>query len=155
MNAETLEALLIDRALGQLSPDVEMLLAEHLATNPDAARAAARLSETVALAATVLQRPAPRLKLPPPAVALFPPRRFRRGLALAASFAAGVGVALLGLRSVAPQPAVVLARAPAPAPAVLPAVAPRSVETDPAVRTLPFWSKERAVALASAKQSTR
>ncbi len=151
MNAEILEALLIDRALGQLTPEVEALLAEHLAANPEAACAAAGLGETVALAGTVLRRPAPRLALPPPAVALFPPRRTRRVLALAASFVAGAGVALFALRAVAPQPAVPLAHAPA----AVPAAAPRRLETDPAIRTLPFWSTERAVALASAKQSTR
>ena len=155
MNAETLEALLIDRALGQLSPEVEVLLAEHLAANPATARAATELSETVALAATALKQPALRLELPPPAVAMFPPRRGRRVLALAASFAAGAGVALFALRGIAPQPVAPLAHLPAPAPAAVPAAVERRVEIDPAVRKLPFWSKERAVALASAKQSTR
>ena len=147
MNAETLEALLIDRALGQLSPEVEVLLAEHLATHPEAAHTAAELAETVALAARLLKQPAPRLVLPARAVAVFPVRRSRRLLALAASFVAGAGAAFFALRSTAPPAApAIVATQPAP---------PRRVETDPAIRTLPFWSKERAVALASAKQSAR
>jgi anti-sigma factor RsiW len=152
MNAESLESLLIDRAIGQLPPEVEALLAEYLAAHPEAARGAAELGETVALTATVLKRPAPRLALPPATVAIFPQRRGHRRLALAASFVAGAGVALLTLRTFAPQPPALIARAPVP---VVPVAAPRSAEIDPAIRTLPFWSKERAVALASAKQSTR
>ncbi len=155
MNIEILEALLIDRALGHLSPEVEVLLAEHLAANAAAARSAAELCETVALASSVLQPPAPRLVLPPPAVAIFPPRRARRVLALAASFAAGAGVALLALRGTAPQPAPANVRASAPATVVAHAPSLRRVESNPALRALPFWSKERAVTLAAAKQSNR
>jgi anti-sigma factor RsiW len=155
MNAEILETLLIDRALGQLSPEVEALLAEHLMADPEAARAAAELSETVTLAEIALQRPARRLELPPPAVAMFPPRRILRVLALAASFVAGAGVALLALRGTVPRPEASLAPASAPSPAAVQAPSARRVETDPAVRALPFWSKERAVALASVKQSAR
>lgn len=155
MNAEILEALLIDRALGQLTPEVEVLLAGHLAAHPEAARAAAELGETVALAASVLRQPAPRLALPPRAVAMFPPRRTRRVLALAASFVAGAGAAFLALRGAAPRAETPLAHAPAPAVIVAQVPALRRVETNPAVRSLPFWSKERAVVLASAKQSTR
>jgi anti-sigma factor RsiW len=151
MNAKSLEALLMDSALGQLSPEVEQLLSEHLASHPDAARVAEELSETMALATSLLRQPAPRLALPPPAAALFPPRRFRRVLALAASFVAGACVSFLTLRDMAPPLEKPLAVAPVSAPA--PSV--RRVEANAAVRTLPFWSKERAVALASSKTSTR
>ncbi len=150
MNAKILETLLIDRALGQLSPEVEALVADHLAAHPEAARTAAELSETVALAVRALAHPAPRLKLPPPAVAIFPLRRTRRALALAASFVAGAGVTFLALHNPAPQPVPALAQVPVPVP-IQPA---RQVKTDPSVRALPFWSKERAVALAAAKQPT-
>jgi anti-sigma factor RsiW len=50
MKTETLEALLIDRALGVLAPEVGELLETHLAANPDAARNADNLAETVRLA---------------------------------------------------------------------------------------------------------
>ena len=143
MNAETLEALLIDRALGQLSPEVEVLLTEHLAIHPEAAPTAAALAGTVALASSLLKQPAPRLPLPPRAVAVFPPPRKRRLLPLAASFVAGAGASFFALRSTAPQPATPLAQAPAPAVVVAQAAPPRRVEIDP------------AVALASAKPSVR
>lgn len=155
MNAETLEALLIDRALGQLSPEVEVLLAEHLATHPEAAHSAAELAETVALAARVLQRPTPRLILPPRAVVPFSPRRTQRLLALAASFVAGAGAAFFALRSAASQVPPAFAQAPAPAVIVAQAAPPRRGELDPAIRALPFWSKERALAVASAKPPAR
>ena len=155
MNVETLETLLIDRALGHLSPEVEVLLAEHLAANPTAARSAAELRETVALASSVLKSSAPRLVLPPPAMVMFPQHRTRRVMALAASFVAGAGITLFALRGTGPQPAPVIARTSVPAAVVAQAPSPRRVEVDPAVRTLPFWSKERAVALAVAKQSNR
>jgi anti-sigma factor RsiW len=148
MNTESLEALLIDRALGQLSPEVEQLLAEYLASRPEAAHLAAELAETVALAASVLQQPAPRVTLPPQAVVSLPRPRFRPVLAIAASFVAGACVSFFALRIPAPQ------QPPAFAPVVVPAQ-PHRMEIAPAVRTLPFWSKERAVALASAKQTTR
>jgi len=51
MKTETLEALLIDRALGHLTPEMDELLGEHLAANPATARLAAELQETVTLAA--------------------------------------------------------------------------------------------------------
>ena len=41
MKTETLETLLIDRALGALSPEVAELLESHLIQNPDAVRHAA------------------------------------------------------------------------------------------------------------------
>jgi len=50
MNPETLESLLLDRALGELSPPVTALLDEHLARDPAAARQAAGLAETLQLA---------------------------------------------------------------------------------------------------------
>ncbi len=153
MNTESLEALLLDRALGQLSPEVELLLAEHLASRPEAARTAAELSETVALAASVLKQPAPRLALPPQAFASLPSRRFQHVLALAASFVAGAVVSFLSLRGAASHQEKPLALAPATV--VVPAPPLRRVESDPAVRALPFWSRERAVALAAAKPATR
>ncbi len=149
MNTETLENLLIDRALGQLSPDVEALLTEHLAGTPGAAQAAAELREVVALATAAMHRAAPKLELPPRFIALPRWPRARRVLALAASFMAGAGLAFFALPGtnapVAPavQPTPVLAQAPKHSP-----------EVERALRKLPFWSKERAYLIAGAASET-
>ena len=151
MKTETLEALLIDRALGHLTPEMDELLGEHLAANPGSARLAAELQETVTLAAAALQRPLPVLKLPPPGVAALPPRRAFQPLALAASFLAGIGLTLAAAWVAAPPRERPLATAP-----IVVSVQPASgLAIDPSVRALPFWSKERALAVAAAKQSTR
>ena len=50
MKTETLETLLLDRTLGELSPPVAALLDEHLARDPAAARQAADFTETLQLA---------------------------------------------------------------------------------------------------------
>ena len=50
MKPEYLETLLLDRALNQLAPEVADLLEAHLAHDPAAARRAAALAATVALA---------------------------------------------------------------------------------------------------------
>jgi hypothetical protein len=151
MKSETLETLLIDRALGHLTPEMDELLAEHLAANPDTAGLAAELESTVTLAAAALKRPLPPLTLPPQVVATLPSRRVLRSLALAASFVAGIGLTLLATRLPMPprNPAA------APVPVIVSAQPARNFTSDPTVRALPFWSKERALALAAAKQSTR
>lgn len=65
MNPESLEALLLDQALDELSPEVADLLADHLSRNPDSARRADRLASTAALArrATALPLETPRRSL--------------------------------------------------------------------------------------------
>jgi hypothetical protein len=50
MKPETLEVLLVDRALGELPPEVVELLESHLAHNPEAARQADQLAFTLQLA---------------------------------------------------------------------------------------------------------
>ena len=63
MKPETLETLLLDRVLGELSPPVAALLDEHLAREPAAARQAAVLAETLQLAHHAVAgsaRPEPR-----------------------------------------------------------------------------------------------
>jgi hypothetical protein len=57
MKTETLDALLIDRALGALSPEVAELLENYLIQNPDAARQASSLLSTVQLARTAVATP--------------------------------------------------------------------------------------------------
>ncbi|ACB74824.1 hypothetical protein [Opitutus terrae] len=53
MKPEWLEPLLLDRALGELSPDVAALLEEHLAHHPYAARRAAEFDETLVAARAI------------------------------------------------------------------------------------------------------
>lgn len=62
MNPETLESLLLDRALGELSPPVAILLEEHLARDPAAARRAAGLVKTLQLARHSLANSTPPLR---------------------------------------------------------------------------------------------
>ena len=54
MNKETLDALLIDRALGALPPDTEALLAAYLAQNPAAAVDLEQTLEVVGIARDTL-----------------------------------------------------------------------------------------------------
>ena len=153
MKHEALENLLIDRALGQLSPEVEALLAEHLAASPDDAQTAAELREVVALATAALHRTKPKLELPPRIVA--PPRwpRTHRVLAMAASFVAGAGMAFLAMRGTSTHPEMPVARDTPAAPVM--AQAPKhSPELERALRKLPFWSKERAYLIADAANET-
>jgi anti-sigma factor RsiW len=65
MRPESLEALLLDHALGQLSPEVAELLANHLARAPEAAKQADELASTLRMArqATALTLEAPRRPL--------------------------------------------------------------------------------------------
>ena len=153
MKHEALENLLIDRALGQLSPEVEALLAEHLAASPDDARAAAELREVVALATAALHRTKPKLELPPRIVALPRWPRARRALAMAASFVVGAGVVFLAMRGTSTRPEMPVAHDTPPAPVM--ARAPKhSPEVERALRKLPFWSKERAYLIAGAANET-
>lgn len=63
MKPEMLESLLLDRTLGELSPEVCALLDEHLARDPEAARRAAPFAETVILARAATR---PCVATPPP-----------------------------------------------------------------------------------------
>ena len=155
MNCETLENLLIDRALGSLSPEVEILLAEYLATNAEAAKVAGELSEVVAMATVAIRRTGPQLDLPPRVISL--PRWLgaRRVLALAASFVVGAGVAFLAMRGTDTRREIPIAHETAAAPVVA-QTTQRPPEIERALRTLPFWSKERALLIAgSASESNR
>ena len=55
MKPDILERLLMDRALGRLDPDAEVLLAGYLANDPAAATQARELHETVSLATEVMR----------------------------------------------------------------------------------------------------
>jgi anti-sigma factor RsiW len=65
MKTENLETLLLDHALGELSPEVAELLETHLARNPEAARQADGLASTVQRArqALAVTQEAPRRSL--------------------------------------------------------------------------------------------
>ena len=153
MKHEALENLLIDRALGQLSPEVEALLAEHLAASPDDAQTAAELREVVALATAALHRTNPKLELPPRIVALPRWPITHRVLAMAASFVAGAGMAFLAMRGTSTHPELPVARDTPAAPVM--AQAPKhSPELERELRKLPFWSKERAYLIAEAANET-
>ena len=153
MKPEILETLLIDRALGRHSPEVEALLAEHLATDPEAARTAAELHDVVALATTVLRRPAPQLTPPPRLAGVFWFRSVNRALALAAAFVVGAGVALLANRTIPQKPPLAQVVTQPPVAPVAKAPSPKIVRE---AKVLPFWSQRRAYLLAeAAKDSTR
>ena len=74
MKPENLETLLLDRALGQLAPEVEDLLDAHVARDPAAARRAEALASTVSLA----RRAATRQAVPPPRAARGEDAQWRR-----------------------------------------------------------------------------
>lgn len=57
MKPELLESLLLDRALGELSPAVAALLDAHLANDPAAARRAAEFDSTLQLARAAVAVP--------------------------------------------------------------------------------------------------
>jgi anti-sigma factor RsiW len=57
MKTETLDSLLMDRALGALSPEIAELLDSYLIQDPDAAQHAANLKSTVELARLTVALP--------------------------------------------------------------------------------------------------
>lgn len=95
MNKESLDRLLVDRALGEACPELCELLDEYLAGNADAQRRAAEIRETVGLSRTAFEA-----DLVPPCIgsAGVPPRE-RAGLGRFALFVAPALAAclLLGL----------------------------------------------------------
>jgi anti-sigma factor RsiW len=108
MKSDVLERLLIDRAAGELSPDVEELLEAHLQQEPAARREAAEIEETLRLA---------RLALAGQKVVELPgPRPFSRipswAWAMAACFVCGLSLGIFGVRgrSAALNPASVASR---------------------------------------------
>lgn len=149
MKPESLETLLLDRALGQLAPEVDDLLATHLAHDAVAARLATTLTATVSLArkaAAPLTTPQPRAERSADAQW----RRVRRawrwrtmgrdGLKLAAGLALGLAVAWLVRPALPP-------RAATPEAAPMRTVA--TAELRSASRAAPaFWSEARFVAQA-------
>ena len=158
MNAEALEKLLIDRALGVLSPETEALLAEYLSRDADAAGLAGEIAETARLATETL-RSEPRT--PPPPLSWREVQRAEgsrrrrqrlRGVAvIAAALLLGTGFGALAFRgpsgSVVPPRSAVVARTPAEP--HVPTEAP--ARSDPS----PFWSLAGLRQRAPAARPTR
>ncbi len=96
ISKEFLETLLIDRALGELSPEAGALIDAYLEKDPAAAEEARQISATLSLAKQALT-PKSRVTLPPlrsPVVVsmprtVAPPRRWMWPTALAATLALG------------------------------------------------------------------
>jgi len=152
MKRETLERLFIDRALGQLAPDVEELLQAQIINDPPSAQLSDELAETVRLASELMKTGAPAAN---PHLPIRTWRRMemtRRALALAASFVIGAAAAMCVVRIVAPahESATAFAsKTTIDRPETSP---PPALEQ--AVRRLPFWSYERVYTVASAAKHT-
>jgi len=105
MDNETLDRLLMDRALGGLSADVEALLAAYLAQVPDAATRAGEFQTAADAARRVLR--SDRSTVPQPAVMRWQEvertrrrlRMLRQGLWAAAILILGVGLGLMWPRT--------------------------------------------------------
>ena len=95
MKPDVLERLLMDSALGRLDPDVETLLADHLAGDPAAATQARELQSMVRLATDVIRTPLPAIELPGQIHRLVWRHRAEQVFALAASFVVGAGITAL------------------------------------------------------------
>jgi anti-sigma factor RsiW len=148
MKPDVLERLLMDRALGHLDPDVEALLADHLAGDSAAATQAQDLQKVVHLATEAVRRPAPPIELPSQIHRLMWRHRAEQVLALAASFVVGVGITALVLRANFRPGNVAISSAPANAgPSVVSAARLAPVESK--IESLPFWSNQRVYLLAS------
>ena len=152
MKPDILERLLMDRALGRLDLDADVLLTDYLANDPAAATQARELQETVQLATEVMLCPAPAVEMPVQIHQLVWRHRANQMLALAASFVIGVGfTALLTYWTYIP---INVAAVHPPTAPNLPTIA----KTQPAlvkskIESLPFWSNQRIYLLASAANS--
>jgi anti-sigma factor RsiW len=148
MKPDILERLLMDRALGRLDPDTEVLLTDYLANDPTAAAQARALQETVQLATAVMRRPASIVEMPTQIHQLVWRHRTERVLALAASFIIGVGLTALLIHTTSLRENVALVNPPPPTIAkIQPALVKGKIES------LPFWSNQRIYLLAAAANS--
>ena len=114
MDSETLDRLLMDRALGGLPPDVEALLAAYLEQTPTAAARATDYTAAADAARQVLRSDRPATPPPFPALRLHQIAEARRrlrlvrhvaGLAAALVFGVGLGAGLLRTSAPADRPA--------------------------------------------------
>lgn len=153
MKPEVMERLLMDSALGRLDPDVEALLADHLAGDLAAATQARELQSVVRLATEAVRTPAPVVELPSQIHRLVWRHRAEQVLALAASFVVGMGITALVFHANFRRENVAVAHAPAiPNP---PTVAgTRTALVVSRLDSLPFWSNQRVYLLAAAASKT-
>jgi hypothetical protein len=146
MKPENLESLLLDRALGQLAPEVADLLDEHLRQNPAAAARAATLGATLDLARRAVAVPAsaPTTPAPLPWTRIQRMERWQRisreTLKLAACVALGLAAGW-ALRPASPEKGALIASAQ-----VLPLPPPVPEKNAAAL----FWSTARLQAAAAA-----
>ena len=147
MKPDILERLMMDRALGRLDPDAEVLLADYLANDPAAATQARELQEIVRLATKVLQHPAPVVEMPTQINQLVWRHRTERLLALAASFVIGVGLTALLIHGTSSTRKMSLLRIRQQLQKSNRPLVKNQIES------LPFWSNQRIYLLASAANS--
>ena len=148
MDDQTLERLMIDDALGALSPDASELLAAHIASSPHAAERLNRWRQTTELArrASESQEPTVAPSLPPLSLRAHP-RWTRIGLAIAAAWLLGIGVGLLVPHGPSSNPG--------PSPAVIAKLTPPSSSNAPAAGVTDFWSSQRLISMATAGDRNR
>jgi anti-sigma factor RsiW len=143
MKPENLETLLLERALGELPPATRELLEEYLARNPDAAREADTLTDTLQLArqAVALSPEMPQRPLKMDTLCRARQTWRWRGLtqeALRLAACAVLGLAL-GWYAHASRPAPVLAQTSRAEPAVVRPI-PAEALSGGAVAAPRFWS---------------
>jgi len=153
MKPDVLERLLMDSALRRLEPDVEALLADHLADDPAAATQAKELQSVVGLATEVIRTPSPAVELPRQIHPLIWRHRAEQLMALAASFVVGMGATALVLHATFRRENV--SASAALATSRMPAVAEtRTALVTSKIESLPFWSNQRVYLLAAATSKT-
>jgi hypothetical protein len=149
MKPDVIERLLLDRALGSLDPDVDALLADHLANDASAATQAREFQDVVHLASEAVRQPIAKVEPPNQIHRLIWRHRAEQALALAASFVIGVGITALALRANLRREDNSVSLAPSTQ-----SVSTRSQPQDAFVKnkieSLPFWSYQRLYLLASA-----
>jgi anti-sigma factor RsiW len=148
MKPDILERLLMDRALGRLDPDAEVLLTDYLNNDPAAATQARELEETVRLATEILRSPAPVVEMPTQIHQLVWRHRTERVLALAASFIIGVGLTALVIHANPRRENVAVLNPPTMTKIQTPLVKSQ-------IESLPFWSNQRIYLLASAAANSK
>lgn len=97
MNADVLDRLLMDRALGVLASDVETLLSAYLEREPEAARRAAEYATATGLAGDVLRAGAVPSLPPFPEATLRQAETVRRRLRLVRQVASLAACVLIGV----------------------------------------------------------
>ena len=149
MKLDVMERLLIDHALGRFDPDVDALLADYLAKDPASAAQARELHDVVHLATEAARHPVPAVEAPHQIRRLVWRHRTEQVLALAASFAIGVGITAAAFRAnlrhddSTVSHSASIQNAPAPSPR-------QSALARGRIESLPFWSNQRLYLLAQA-----